>query len=116
MRIITADQFEFPSGSEEFVEIAIARRGGFPFPDLESFVRARMGGEAFERLGQSAAFGVGPSFETVRDYIRDFAHFNIPSDCGWPTYFVERPGEDWEFELVISGPECFIHYSWGSSA
>lgn len=43
MRIIVADQFEFDPQSEEHVEIAVVSRGEFPFPDVESFMSARLG-------------------------------------------------------------------------
>ncbi len=64
MRTWSLDQFEFDDpASEEALDIAVAKRSKFPFPDVGEFVASAVGVDASRQLPQPMPFddhtGVG---------------------------------------------------------
>ena len=115
MRIISLDQFEFPSSSsEESLEIAVAVRGRFPFPTVESFMAARIGVENACGLPEPVAFERRLGLGQMVDYLDRFAGIALPDGCEWPVY---RLSTEWdEQSIVVCAPDQFIHYLWRTSA
>ncbi|WP_199098576.1 hypothetical protein [Dyella sp. ASV21] len=117
MRTIEVDQFEFDDPStEEHLEIAVAERGNFPFPDVERFMSARLESVAGERplLGDVMAFGDELGYGLVRGYLKRFAGVALPDSCSWPTYVLEDGPDRWE--IVLCAPDSFVHYVWHTTA
>ncbi|UNK58373.1 hypothetical protein MNQ95_04540 [Pseudoxanthomonas daejeonensis] len=115
MKIFVADQFEFPdSCTEERVEIAVARRGAFPFAEVAAFVGARVSVDASHELGEPMPFQAVPAMAEVSSHLLMLAGITIPAACAWRVWRI-RSGVD-EVELVIEAPEAFMHYKWSSSA
>jgi hypothetical protein len=115
MRILKFDfaEFENPS-TEEWLEIAIAAKDDFFYPNVEKFVASAVDVQTSLKIGQpvifSEKFGYGAD---VREYLLKFANFSLPSPCAWPTYVL--PCEDYEDDIVLCGPEHFVRYYWGTS-
>ena len=115
MRVISLDQFEFESSSsEESLEIAVASRGKFPFPSVESFIAARIGVAAARALPEPVAFERRLDLGQMVDYLNRFAGIVMPDGCEWPVY---RLSTEWdEQNVVVCAPTKFIHYLWRTSA
>ena len=115
MRVVSVDQFEFENpSSEESVEIAVAKRSDFPFPDVAHFVAVRRSGEAHSALDQPVPFAETLAYGLVRGYLQRFSGIAIPERCAWPTYVFQDGPDDWE--LVMCAPDCYIHYLWSTAA
>lgn len=115
MRTVTVDQFEFENPqTEEHLEIAIAGRAPFPFPDVESFLLSRLGPKAMPKSSDVVDFDMSLGYGLVRDYLQRFAAVELPMDCAWPTHVLEDGPGTWE--LVLTAPDLFIHYVWTTSA
>lgn len=115
MRTVTVDQFEFEDPqTEEHLEIAIASRARFPFPEVESFLLSRVGPEAMPKPGSIVNFDMLLGYGLVREYLHRFAGIELPVDCAWPTHVLEDSPDTWE--LVLAAPDSFIHYVWTTSA
>lgn len=103
MRTIEVDQFEFDDPStEEHLEIAVAPRGNFPFPDVERFMSARFASVAGEKplLGDVVAFSDALGYGLVRRYLKRFGAFPCPKAVrGLPTF--------WNMAL-IGGRSSFV--------
>lgn len=115
MRVITLDQYEFAdSSSEESLEIAVAMRGKFPFPDIENFIAARL--DAGERAMLPAPVPYRPNLGLGRmvDHLDRHAGIALPHHGGWS---VQVLASKWnEVNVVICAPDKFIHYLWWTSA
>ncbi|WP_109127371.1 hypothetical protein [Dyella sp. C11] len=115
MRTVTVDQFEFEDPqTEEHLEIAIASRARFPFPDAESFLLSRVESEVIAKAGDTVKFDASLGYGLVREYLQRFAGIELPVDCAWPTHVLEDGPDTWE--LVLTAPDSFIHYVWTTSA
>ena len=116
MRTLIFDQFEFPNPStEEQLELWIAAKSFFPFPNVNSSVASTAGVKAAESLGPPKlltdvwADGCGHL-----EYLQRFAGITVPKGCNWRLYGL--PAEDYDIDCVIEGPDFFIRYYWWSSA
>jgi hypothetical protein len=117
MRTIEIDQFEFDNSStEEHLEIAVAARGNFPFPDVERFMSARLALVAGKGapLGEVGAFSDALGYGLVRGYLKRFAGLAVPDSCSWPTYVLDSGPDRWEIVLCV--PDAFVHYVWQTTA
>jgi len=115
VKIVTVDSFEFDNPStEEFVEIAVAKKSKFPFPAVEQFVAVRIGVTQAATLPTADKFDQCPGSLEAREHLLKFAGIPLPEACAWETYRFSSGPDDWSF--VICTPTQFIHYSWGSSA
>ena len=115
MKIVAVDQFEFENpATEEFVEIAVARKSSFPIPSVSSFVGARLGVEASLQLPDSVPFDQCSGSQVARQHLLNFAQFSLPQSCSWPTHTFSLGPDEWH--LVVCAPEQFVHYRWRTSA
>jgi len=115
MRTWTMDQFEFDDPqSEEMVEVAVASRSGFPYPNTAEFVAAAVGQHAASRLIDARPFEDLSEKNKVRKYLGQFTTVQLPSPWEWPTYVI---GEEWnECHVIRCSPEGFVSYRWTTSA
>lgn len=115
MRKLTFDQFEFEHpDSEESLELWIAAKGSFPFPDVRSFVASVATIEIAEKLGSAQPFDEVFYREMVRQYLARFAGLIIPQLCVWPTYELFNDALDWD--AVLEASDLFIRFHWWSTA
>ena len=115
MRVVSVDQFEFENPStEESLEIAVASRSAFPFPDAQHFVASRVGVAAAASLPQPIAFNERLACGLLRKYTERFVGVLMPEPCTWPTYVLSDGPDEWN--LVLCGPGLFVHYLWSTSA
>lgn len=115
MRVLAFDQFEFddPSG-EESLELWIAAKADFPFPDVRSFVASAAGPAVAAALGVPEPFAEQFGYGLVRGYLARFAGIAVPQPCDWPTFVLSHGNDDWE--AVFEAPALFIRYRWGTTA
>lgn len=114
MLSIRIDQFEFEDpGSEESLEIDVSRRSKFPHPDVDAFVEAAIGVQAASTLPEPSHFYRYSGRHQASEYIKRFAHIDIPLHADWPTYILSTLDQ---IHLVICSPEQFIRYQWSTSA
>jgi hypothetical protein len=115
MRVVSIDQFEFDNpSSEESLEIAIAVRSPFPFPDASRFLEVRLGNAAAAKVPAPIPFQEHFGYGLVRKYTKHFTGAAVPEPCNWPTHVLADGPDEWN--LVLCGPEHFIHYVWSTSA
>lgn len=115
MRTIIVDQFEFERpDSEEHLEIATAVKSDFPFPNVQAFVASAVGVADSETLKQPVSFSDKWGNGLVRKYLLEFAGFDLPTPCNWPTYVLKDGPDDWH--LVLCAPDRFVSYEWVTSA
>ena len=115
MRTIILDQFEFDHwDSEEHLEISIAAKGNFPFPDVASFASAAIGVEHAKKLPDPQAYTDFAGSGNMRDYLKRYAAVTLPDTCDWPMYVIRTDPND--FDMMLDGPDLFIRYHWETSA
>jgi len=115
MRTLVFDQFEFDvPDSEESLELWIAAKRDFPFPDVRSFVAAATGAKAVEALGPSEPFSEHFGAGMVRSYLARFAGIVVPQPCDWPTYVLKQDNDEWDGVFDAGG--MFIRYHWCTTA
>jgi hypothetical protein len=116
MRSWIVDQYEFDNwGTEENLEINYAKCGDFPFPDVSAFVASAVGVDAASSLGEAVRFDEGFGYGLVRKYLHRFTGLEMPSPCVWPTYVLTEDSNN-ECHIILCGPDCYIRYSWYTTA
>jgi hypothetical protein len=114
MRIVSVDQFEFDNPTtEESLEIAIARKGDFPFLEVMAFIRTRAPLTKPDIPVEPVSFDEKLGYGMVREYAKRFAGISIPTPCDWPTYVLQDGPDEWE--LIICASDHFIHYRWATT-
>jgi hypothetical protein len=115
MRTLTFDPFEFDNPStEETLELWIAAKGDFPFPDVRSFVESAASVKSAEVLGPAGPFRERFGYGMVRGYLARFAGIMVPQPCDWPTFVLNHDDTDWDG--VFEAPGLFIRYHWFTTA
>jgi hypothetical protein len=119
MRTLTFDQWEFDSpDAEEGLEISIAAKNEFLYPDAVAFARAAHGIKFDESLVAAVPFteelGATNGPGHVRAYLHRYAGVTLPSPCDWPTHIISNEWND--FDAVLVGPTIFIRYHWSTTA
>jgi len=113
MRTLTFDGFEFDNPStEEHLELWIAAKGDFPFPDVRSFLTAAA--EVATPPGPPIPFHEGHGYAMVRAYLARFGGVVVPRPCDWPTFVLNHDDTDWD--AVYEAPGLFIRYHWFTTA
>ncbi len=100
--------------SRSCVEIAVAKRSDFPFPDVAHFIASRRNVRSSTALGEPMPFEEKLAYGLVRVYLQRFSGIAIPERCAWPTYVFQDGPDDWE--LVMCTPDHYIHYRWSTAA
>jgi hypothetical protein len=119
MRTLTFDQWEFdPPDGEEGLEVSVAAKNDFLYPDVVAFARAVPGLEFGEKLAAPVPFteeiGAAKGLGHVRTYLERYAGVTLPTPCDWPTYIVSN---DWnDFDAVLVGPAIYVRYHWSTTA
>ena len=115
VRTLAFDPFEFDNASsEETLELWIAAKGDFPFPDVRTFVASAVGVKAAESLGPPRPFSEWFGYGMVRGYLARFAGLVVPQPCDWPTFVLNHEDTDWDG--VFETPGSFIRYHWFTTA
>jgi hypothetical protein len=119
MRTLTFDQWEFdPPDAEEGLEISIAAKNDFLYPNAAAFARAAHAIKFDEGLAAPVPFteeiGATNGPGHVRTYLQRYAGVTLPMPCDWPTHIILN---DWnDFDAVLVGPTVFIRYHWSTTA
>src|ERR1700749_3889888 len=119
MRTLTFDQWEFdPPDGEEGLEISIAAKNDFLYPNVVAFARAVHGFNFGENLVAPVPFteelGAAKGPGHVRTYLEPYAGLQLPATCDWPTHVVSN---DWnDFDAVLVGPTMYVRYHWSTTA
>ncbi|WP_124543775.1 hypothetical protein [Piscinibacter terrae] len=116
MLSLRIDQFEFDDpGSEESIEIDLARQSKFPNPDVVTFITSTVGVQVATTLPEPKPFYFVSDRSRVSKYIKRFANIEIPLHADWLTH--QLTADSWDqTHLVISAPGIFIRYQWSTSA
>lgn len=116
MHSIRIDQFEFDDpGSEEAIEIDVARPSKFAYPNVSAFVGAVVGIVAAAALVEPEPFYRVFDRSRTSEYLKRFANIDVPLHADWPTYKLETESRH-QTHLVICAPSMFIRYQWSTSA
>jgi hypothetical protein len=119
MRTLTFDQWGFdPPHAEEGLEISIAAKNDFLYPNAAAFARAAHAIKFDEGLAAPVPFteeiGATNGSGHVRTYLQRYAGVALPTPCDWPTHIVLN---DWnDFDAVLVGPTVFTRYHWSTTA
>ena len=119
--IVLTGIYESPGGladAEEGLEISIAAKNDFLYPNVVAFARAVHGFEFGESLAApvlfTEEFGAANGPGHVRTYLQRYAGVTLPTPCDWPTYIVSN---DWnDFDAVLVGPTIYVRYHWSTTA
>lgn len=115
MRRFFFDQFEFDHpDSEVSLELWMAARSRFPYPDLRSFVASTATVEVANALRPAQPFPEPGYGGMVRAYLARFAGVSVPTPCDWLTYELINDACDWD--AAFEAPGLFIRFHWWSTA